>query len=396
LPVDRAFSVKGFGTVVTGTLVTGTVETEAEVELYPLGRRLRVRGLQVHGRPVTQASAGQRTAINLAGIEPSEVHRGMVLSEAGLFRPATRLDCHYELVPGARPFKARARVHFHSGAAEVQAEVRSLPAEGRARIVLRHPLLILPGDRFILRAGTPLTTAAGGAVLAIDPPRKRSPFQTVAEAIASTGLAEAVLRQGSETTLLVEPDLLVDRVWLEGQRAAIEEAVAAFHKQEPLRPGMPRQSFTIPKPILDYLLATSSALVAEGESIRQRAHRIVLQQDDSEARKAIEKAFAEARLTVPAVDEVLVASGVPMARAKSILQLLIKERVLVRVGTELVFHASAIQSLRGLLAPHKGKTFSVATFKDWTNISRKYAIPLLEFLDRERVTRRVGNDRVVC
>ena len=395
LPVDRAFTMKGFGTVVTGTLVSGSLETEAEVELYPAGQRLRVRGLQVHGRSVTRAVAGQRTAINLAGIEPGQVHRGMVLSEPGRFRPATRLDCSYELVAGSRPLKQRARVHFHSGAAEVQAEVRSLPAENRVRIVLRRPMLILPGDRFILRAGTPLTTVAGGTVLAIDVPRRRNPVQTLAEAVAATGLSEAVLRKVPPSIQLIEPDLLVDREWLNLQGKTLEAAVAAFHRQEPLRPGVPRQSFHIPKPILDHLLANTSTLVAEGDLIRQRTHKIVMQQDDSQARADIEKAFSSAGLSVPAVGEVLAASGVPLERAKAILQILIRERVLVRVGAELVFHAQDIAAVKALLATHKGKTITVANFKEWTNISRKYAIPLLEFLDRERITRRAGNDRIV-
>jgi selenocysteine-specific elongation factor len=395
LPVDRAFSIKGFGTVVTGTLISGSLQTDSEVELYPTGHRLRVRGLQVHGQTVGRASAGQRTAVNLVGIEPSHVHRGMVLSEPGRFRPATRLDCSYQLVAGSRPLKPRARVHFHSGAAEIQAEIRSLPSENRVRIVLRQPTLILPGDRFILRGGTPLTTVAGGGVLAIDVPRRRNPIQTIADAVASTGLPEAVLRQPPPETQFIEPNLLVDRAWLTAQRHALESAVTKFHQQEPLRPGMPRQSFNIPKPVLDYLLATSTSLISEGDLIRRRTHKVVLQQEDSHARGAIENAFATAGLTVPGVDEVLAASGVPLDRAKSILQILIRERVLVRVGTELVFHANAVAALKTLLLPHKGKTFSVANFKDWTSISRKYAIPLLEFLDRERVTRRAGNDRVV-
>lgn len=395
LPVDRAFSIKGFGTVVTGTLLSGSLEPEAEVELYPTGQRLRVRGLQVHGQPVRRAIAGQRTAINLAGIEPSHIHRGMVLSEPGRFRPATRLDCSYQLVPGAKPLKPRARVHFHSGAVELQAEIRALPAASKARIVLRHPMLILPGDRFILRAGTPLTTVAGGTVLAIDPPRKRSPIQTLADAIAATGLPESTLRKFTPDTQWIEPDLLVDRDWLETQRQAIEAAVTKFHKQEPLRAGLPRQSFNLPKPILDYLLTTMPTVIAEGDILRHRDHKVVLQQDDTEARAAIEKSFAQANLTVPSVDEVLAVSGVPMARAKTILQILIREKLLIRVGTDLVFHADAIAALKKMLAPQKGKPFNVATFKDWTSISRKFAIPLLEYLDREHITRRVGNDRIV-
>jgi selenocysteine-specific elongation factor len=395
LPVDRAFSIKGFGTVVTGTLVSGSIQPEAEVELYPSSQRLRVRGLQVHGKPVSRATAGQRTAINLTGIEPSQIHRGMVLSEPGRFRPATRLDCSYELVPGARPLKPRARVHFHSGAAEIQAEIRKLQPDSTVRIVLRRPLLILPGDRFVLRAGSPLNTTAGGTVLAIDAPRKRPSIQTVADAIAATGLPESVVRSPGPDRQLIEPDLLVDRVWLQTQRQSLEDAAAKFHLAEPLKPGLPRQSLNIPRQVLDHLLDTSATLVAEGDLIRHRQHKIVLQQDDSEARSAIESSFAHANLAVPTVDQVLAGSGVPLARAKSILQLLIREKILIRIGADLVFHSRAIAELRAMLAPHKGETFNVGVFKDWTNVSRKYAIPLLEYLDREHITKRVGNDRVL-
>jgi selenocysteine-specific elongation factor len=154
LPLDRAFTVKGFGTVVTGTLISGTVCREQEVELYPTGRRLRVRGVQVYGEPADQALAGQRTALNLAGIEPAELARGMVLAVPGVFRAVTQVDCALQLLASAKPLKHRAPVHFHAGTAEIEAQVRLLDGAaalqpGRrawARIVLREPALLLPGS----------------------------------------------------------------------------------------------------------------------------------------------------------------------------------------------------------------------------------------------------------
>ena len=131
LPIDRVFSVKGFGTVATGTLISGSVAREQEVELYPAGRRLRVRGVEVHGSRTDRAVAGQRTAVNLADIEPSELARGDVLSEPGRFRAVKQLDCRLHLLPSAKPLKHRAPVHFHSGTAEIEAEVRLL--EGARR-----------------------------------------------------------------------------------------------------------------------------------------------------------------------------------------------------------------------------------------------------------------------
>src|SRR5450432_2045635 len=173
LPVDRVFSVKGFGTVATGTLVSGSVAAEQTVEVYPAGRRLRVRGVQVHGSKADRAVAGQRTAVNLADIEPAELRRGDVLSEPGLFRAVKQVDCRLDLLPSAKPLKHRAPVHFHSGTAEIEAEVRllegtaALKPGGRAyaRLLLRDRALLLPGDRFIIRKFSPVVTIGGGMVV---------------------------------------------------------------------------------------------------------------------------------------------------------------------------------------------------------------------------------------
>src|SRR5436305_1585560 len=179
LPIDRAFTIKGFGAVVTGTLISGAVQKEQEVELYPAGRRLRVRGVQVHGSKSDHAVAGQRTAVNLTDIQPSEIVRGDVLSVPGRFQAVTHIDCRLDLLPTARPLKHRAPVPFHSGTAEIEAEVRLLGgvatlqpgASAYARIVLREPALLLPGDRFIIRMFSPVVTIGGGVV--IDPGERR-------------------------------------------------------------------------------------------------------------------------------------------------------------------------------------------------------------------------------
>src|ERR1043166_2515541 len=173
LPVDRVFSVKGFGTVVTGTLISGAVEKEQEVELFPAARRLRVRGVQVHGSTASRAAAGERTALNLAAIEPGEMTRGDMLGAPGRFRAVRLLDCRLNLLSSAKPLKHRAPLHFHSGTAEIEAEVRFLDgramlepgATAYARIVLRDTALLLPGDRFIIRKFSPVVTIGGGVVL---------------------------------------------------------------------------------------------------------------------------------------------------------------------------------------------------------------------------------------
>ncbi len=180
LPIDRAFSMRGFGTVVTGTLVAGTVRVEQEVDLHPAGRRIRIRGIQVHGSSVSQATAGQRTALNIAGVETSDLRRGMLLAEAARFQTTRQIDCSFELLPSAKPLKHRAPVHFHAGTAEVEAEVRRLRgtdsfrpgARDYIRFLLSEPLLLLPGDRFIVRMFSPVVTIGGGVVLDIAAPRR--------------------------------------------------------------------------------------------------------------------------------------------------------------------------------------------------------------------------------
>ena len=443
LPLDRAFTVKGFGTVVTGTLISGAVRREQEVEVYPTGRRLRVRGVQVYGEPAEQALAGQRTALNLADIEPAELARGMVLAAPGTFRTVTQVDCSLELLPSARPLKHRAPVHFHAGTAEIEAQVRLL--EGAtvlrpghrcwARIVLREPALLLPGDRFIIRMFSPVVTIGGGVVLDTagkryrkgDRPGVAERLRTLAEApagervallvresrygmgtaelVARTGLAERELAAAGSAAPVVAfqhpQPWFADRAWFQSARERLLRVVREFHQKNPLLPGIPKQDLRgrelpdSPPFLIDAILAQERQIAVEGENVRLASHKLVLKEDEEQARAAIERAFEQAGLAVPGLPDVLAKSGVESARARSLLQILLREKRLIRVSDDLVFHNTAMEKLRAMLAARHAARFNVGTFKDWTGISRKYAIPLLEYLDRERVTRREGDERVV-
>lgn len=436
LPIDRAFTIKGFGTVVTGTLVSGSVEKEQEVEQYPAGRRLRVRGVQVHGSASGRAVAGQRTAVNLADIEPSDVARGDVLSAPGRFRPVRRVDCRLDLLASARPLKHRAPVHFHSGTAEIEAEARLLEgatamkpgASAYAQLVLRDPALLLPGDRFIIRMFSPVITIGGGVVLDIGERRYRKADNAAArlDVLASSdaaarlrlliqeskygmSAADLIARTGLRPDEIARApfkplpgrDWYVDAAWHQSTRERLVRAVREFHAKNPLQPGIPKQDLRsrelpgAPPFLLDALLAEAKDLVVEGEIVRSRAHKVTFKEDEEQARAAIERAFESAGLAVPSVTEVLAKSGVEPARAKTLLAGLLREKRLARISDDLVFHRSAIDQLRALLAPRKSQRFNVAAFKEWTGISRKYAIPLLEYLDREHVTRREGDERLV-
>ncbi len=437
LPVDRAFSMRGFGAVVTGTLVAGSVSAEQDVEVHPGGRRLRVRGVQVHGETVPRATAGQRTALNVAGVDAAELRRGLMLAEAGRFNATTVVDAAFELLPSARALKHRAPVHFHAHTAEIEAEVRLFSGaatmkpgtRGFARFALREPAQLLPGDRFVVRMFSPVVTIGGGVVLDVAPPRRDTAerldklergiaaervAQFVSEAkygmstpdlVARTGLTEAEVVHAAEQPALIvlrEPHFWVlDRTWLNAKLDALQAALKAFHRQNPLAPGMAKEELRsreltgAPAFLLDAILRHARTIAVAGDVVHLTSHRVALKQDEQDATAAIERAFESAGLAVPGTHDVLAKSGVDAARARTLLQILVREKRLVKVSEELVFHASAILQLRNLLAERKGKRFAVPEFKEWTGISRKYAIPLLEYLDRERLTRRDGDSRIV-
>jgi selenocysteine-specific elongation factor len=441
LPIDRVFSVKGFGTVATGTLISGSVGKEQEVELYGArpSRRLRVRGVQVHGSQTSRAVAGQRTALNLADIEPSELERGDVLAEPGRFRAVKQVECRLELLRSAQPLKQRAPVHFHAGTAEIEAEVRLLEqtaplapgSTAYVRLVLREPALLLPGDRFIIRRFSPVVTIGGGVVVDVERSPKSADVRArldvlaasdtaariallvreaefglgMADLVARTGLAEAEIAAAAARAplvALVQPQpWYVDRAWFHSVRDRLVKAVREFHRAQPMLPGVPRQDLRsrqlpgAPPFLLDALLAASNELAVEGETVRLRGHAPVLKEEEEQARSAIERAFEQAGLATPGVAEVLAKSGVEARRARTLLEILLREKRLVRISEELVFHQSALEKLRRELGARRPARFNVAAFKQWTGISRKYAIPLLEYLDRAHVTRREGDERLI-
>jgi len=451
LPIDRAFAMKGFGTVVTGTLVSGQVKPEDEAELFPARRRVRVRGVQSGGRAMERAVAGQRTALNLAGVELAEVQRGMALASPGVFAPTRRLDARVVLLPSARRLKNRARAHFHQGTAETVAEVVLLDqaelAPGQsafAQLRLADAVLVLPGDRFILRQFSPVVTMGGGVVLDGLAPRHRQRdthvlphlatlergtreeiFAAIAAAaprglalaqmVARSGWLDTEVREtatklaqaGSLRVVSQQPFVVASAAsfaeWVARMRAAVE----AFHRANPLAEGIPKEELRaraaaearpeLFRAALDELVAAGSVVVV-GDTVKRAGREITLLPEEARAKEQIEQAFARAGLAVPALKEVLSKLPVEAKRAQKLLQILLREHVLVKVTEDLVFHHSAVARLRALLADYKkasGERLPIAAFKEMTGVTRKYAIPLLEYLDRERVTRRVGDERVI-
>jgi selenocysteine-specific elongation factor len=434
LPVDRVFTLKGHGTVVTGTLRGGRLRVEEEVELYPLGRRVRVRSIQVHGKSVKQAEAGQRTALNLAGVEVNEVERGMVVGPVGALAAVRLVDVELQLLKEARGLRDRARVHFHSGTVEIAAEVRLLSGSRRmeagetewVRLALDRETLLLPGDRFILRTASPLATVGGGVVAEIHPGAARLRRKGAAARLTQMQgmtVGQKLERLVAERRLGVEfgevrarlgcreEDIpkeveragtwLVTRENLKRLAGEVVERLRQHHRDAPLEAGLSREYVrstvlgTGAAPLFELVLKQAPAVKAEGELLRLESHRVQLSGAQDSAAQMMEERFEAAGLAVPAVGEVLAGTGLPEAQAKAVLAVLLRDHKLVRVGPELVFHAGALEQLTGLLREKRGQRFSVGEFKAWTGVSRKYAIPLLEYLDRLRLTRRDGDARVV-
>jgi selenocysteine-specific elongation factor len=452
LPIDRTFAVKGFGTVVTGTLISGSVKVGDEVELLPAGQALRVRGVQTAGKPVEEAFAGQRTAINLAGIEHTAVRRGMSLGTPGKFRATRRIDTQMTLLPGAPRLKNRSQLHFYAGTSETVAEIvwyggaEASPGQsGLAHLRLQQEIIVEAGERFIVRQLSPVTTIGGGVVL--DPLARRPLAKDAGRAkyleILRDGDYEAILAAvverapmglryeevgahlgwgeeeikatlkaltaGRRIRKLGEQNaaVLIENGRCESLGAKIFETVEQFQHQNPLLSGIAREDLraragrrvraAVFGAALDDLVS-QKRLDTLGEVVRRVGTGITLLPEELEAKEKIEAAFRTAGLAVPSVKEVLAGLTLETKRAEKLLHILLRGKSLQRISPELIFHSAALAHLKEQLLAYKetkGARISVPGFKDLAGITRKYAIPLLEYLDRERVTRRMGEERVI-
>jgi selenocysteine-specific elongation factor len=447
LPIDRVFTMKGFGTVVTGTLVAGTIRKEDELELFPAGKPVRVRGVQVHGAPADAAIAGQRTALNLAGVSIEELARGMTLATAGTFHSTSRIDARLSLLKSAKPLKDGARVHFHAFTVETVAEARLYGTkllkpgeEAFAQLKLAGPVLLLPRDRFIIRQFSPVITIGGGIVLDASPAaRKRtsddakaflkvmldgSPAEVLVARVARRGTIGLRLddvpgemnirredaRQLADKAALkwCNQVLLAPPAFAEAQTEVLA-AVKKFHDANPLVAGMSkeelRERVNLSPEVFDGVLNQLTAdkkLDSSGDLARLPGRGVVMKDEEAESKKIIEHAFQSAGLKVPLLKDVLAGVKIDISRAQKLMTLLLRDKVLIKISDDLVFHHTALSDLREKIIALKSTTpktnvtkIDVAQFKELIGVTRKYAIPLLEYLDRERVTRRVGDERII-
>ena len=379
--------MKGFGTVVTGTLVAGTIRREEELEVFPAGKRVRVRGVQVHGSAAEAAIAGQRTALNLAGVSTEDLARGTTLAPTNTFRSTSQIDARLSLLKSAKPLKDGARVHFHAFTKETIAEVRlygtkQLKSAGEifARLKLAESMLLLPGDRFIIRQFSPVITIGGGIVLDAAPPARKRRAEETATFLTTMleGAPEAVLRArverrgaaglslsdvSREMNITSEAaDKLAARAGVVRCGAVIVSSTAfaetgvrvihalkVFHDANPLVAGMGkeelRERVNLNAEVFAAVLAKAVAekkLVVAGELIHLPGRGVVMKDEEAESKKTIEQAFQSAGLKVPLLKEVLAGLKVEKRGHRKSCTLLFRDKVLIKISDDLVFHHSTL------------------------------------------------------
>ena len=458
LPIDRSFSMKGFGAVVTGTLMSGEIKEGSELELLPGSQKVRVRGLQTHGKSVHSARAGQRVAVNLAGVDHDKIERGMLLAEAGTLVPTQIVDVEIQVLSGSpRPLPSRQRVRFHIGTAEVLARVSVLNESGEiapasrdlVQLTMEKPIVAIPGERFIIRSYSPQLTIGGGVIidnLASKHRRKdlaavrgflndllKSPGaeptvklfvganlaagSTFAELQARTGLNPPFLRStidsviGTGATVNADGRYIATIAFDALKRSAID-AVETFHKQQPLAKGMTREALRdatfayVPYEIFQAVVASlesANKITTTGDTIKIAKYEKVLLPAEIEVSEKIGTIYKTRGLEVPKLDEAInesiTGTSISVIQARILVQLLLDSGELVKVTDEFHFSGEAISQLTARLKTYadnsNDRLVDVSAFKELAGISRKYAIPLLEYFDRQKVTVRAGDKRLI-
>ncbi|MGM0426949.1 MAG: selenocysteine-specific translation elongation factor [Thermodesulfobacteriota bacterium] len=450
LPVDRVFSMKGFGTVITGTTISGRIRTGDEVTVYPQGTNSKVRGLHVHNREVHEARAGLRTAVNLQGIEKMLIDRGNIIATKGALRPTYMLDVALDLLPSAlRKLKNRAKVRFHTGTSEIISTLVLLDkdelAPGEtcfAQLRLDSPTAVLKGDRYVIRSYSPVHTIGGGVIL--NPlPRKKKRFsdtilaelqglhtgeeKEVLERFVALGRFEGVeeaqlsflanisKKKLSEPTNALKAQQriiqfdkeragLIHADFLQKARDEILESIASYHQRFPLRSGIPKEelrSRTLgsrnPK-LFNFVVhqfLQEGVIDQDKDTVRLKAHQVTLAEDQQKTRQHLEEIYQKGGLQPPYFKEIK--NTFPGNTASEVMEVMVKDGVLIKIKEDLYFHKQAVQALEKQLVSFLKTHGEITTpqFKEMTGASRKYTIPLIEYFDGSQLTVRVGDSRVL-
>lgn len=441
LPIDRVFTMKGFGSVITGTTYAGKVKVDDEVEVLPGGKRSRARGVQVHGEPRDDASAGERTSMNLADIALDELHRGQQVLHPSTLRESHVITVRLELLEDAKPLKEQTRIRFHHLSAELLGTIRFVDNTGPelqpgmkafAQVRLEAPIVAVTGDRFVIRRYSPAFTIGGGTIVDAHLPKlSRGTRAGVLETLSSGTLAERVeliaklqgvrgvsleelqARTGIRVETLTKELKTVPNVSKTGSTFLHNDVLADFRKRaiefltsyfegNKMAVNVPKGEFvqklipaSAPVNFLLHDLVKEQIVAINGDALEIPGRSKTLGGAEGELARAIELKYVEAGLQTPATSEIIKAIPQRPKVIEGVIGFLVKQGTIVRLAEGVYLHKDVIEAARAKLSEKKGETIDVAQFKDLFGISRKVAIPLLEFFDKEGATKRVGDSRVV-
>ena len=449
LPVDRVFSMKGFGTVITGTLLSGGIKTGEEVAVMPRGMKAKVRGIQVHGEQKPEAVAGSRTALNLSGMDRDQLERGDVLISPGTIEPTYMVDVLLMNLADAPPLKNRTKVRFHAGTSEIMAHVVLLNRdvlgpgdEAPAQIRLTEPAVLIPGDRFVLRSLSPATTVGGGEALNAHPKKHRRfseevlvdidrlmsgghvehieiflknagpPGATAREMAAWVGIPENQSREflgelaSAGSAVIVDADKFryVARGEVERLGELLVARLKAHHEAQPTRPGISKEELLSKMPWgVDARLMTrllegltkAGRITLAGDTVALSGHRVSIKDDEAHIASRAAELIRAGGLSPPSTQELAENLGSPEQNIKKLLSAVSHDGSIVKVKDTLYFGADHLTDLKGRLVAFLKEKNELTTqdFKEMTGATRKYTIPLLEYFDGQKVTMRVGDVR---
>ncbi len=447
LPVDRVFTMSGFGTVVTGTVAGGRVRVGDTLEIQPSGKAVRVRQVQSHGKKAEEAVAGSRAALNVAGVDVEDVRRGDVVATPGTLHPTQLVDARLQMLPRAEHLLVnRTRIRLHAGTAEMIGRVSILdrqelgPGEsGLVQFRLEEPTALAKGDPFVVRLYSPMVTLGGGTVLEPAARKHRrfhddvleglhvresgAPIDLLERAVYEAGdnganaaalaaalgrpLEEvradiALLREEGDLIALSENAVVHQQRW-EALVERLGQALDAFHRANPLREWMPREELRnrvargVPGGTFGLILqrlAADSIAEVQSEGVRRAGHRVTLSAAQETLAARLEARLRENPFNPPILADLATAEG-PATR--EVLNAMVETGRAARVTPELYLHTEAVEQIKDLVGKHitaHGR-ITAAEFRDLTNSSRKYAVPIMEYLDGIRFTRRLGDERVL-
>jgi selenocysteine-specific elongation factor len=439
LPIDRVFTLKGFGTVVTGTALSGSISVEDDIEILPSNIKSRVRGLHSHGRPIQTACAGQRVAINLQGVDKAALRRGDTVVVPERLVPTKKIDASLELLPHAPVLKSKSLVHFHIGTSENTARIilfgRNELRPGETcycQFRLKDAVISMSGDRYIIRRFSPVDTIGGGDVLDPSPVRRSSRggledlsiFESgtlqekIAMKIKKSGIygmqvsliegwikeeipsiKDSLNRLKEKGILRQFENILIHKIAFDAFGETIRNILSDFHKKNAIKPGMPKEelraAFTVEQRLFSNLIAALKDINIEKDLVRLSAFKVALSQSDESVKTKIHNALEQGGFQPPSKEELCQLLKMDQKRLSDMLQHMAKEGALVRINDSLYITDSSFRKMIGQLKAFFSKKpeMTVAEFRDSLNTSRKYALPLLEYLDSHNITLRVGDVR---